>query len=535
MTGVSDRLAAAARLVELGAGRIPDEAVTDLAEVTEIARGRLGVAGDTTVVAIAGPTGMGKSSLTNALLDVELARVGVTRPTTAEPLAVAVGSEPGSDLLAHLSLQRWEQLPADGREGLDGLLLVDLPDHDSVVAAHRERAAQLVATADRLLWVVDPEKYADASVHDDLLVPLRAHAGVLTVVLNRIDRVAPDERPALLAHLRDLLRSRGMGSVEVLGSSTVDGTGIAELRALLARTVADHRSTAARIEADLRGLSADLDDHVPLLARTGRRGAPEPIDPEPLVDAAAHAAGVPGVLDAVAATHRHRAARATGWPLVRRFTARGRDPLTRLGLGRGREKGPTGSRSSRALPQGVATATLHTATRHAADAVAAGWPAPWRDPLDDRLDVVVDGLPAALDRAVSRADLDDDRTPLWWRVVGALQWSVLLAALVGLVWRAVGYGVVWLGLPALPSTPVAGSLVEWSTALVVGGLLAGILLALLTAPLRRVGARRARNRVGRRLRVAVTEVVEAEVLGALEDARAEADEARTALALLRAR
>ena len=51
---------------------------------------------------------------------------------------------------------------------LAGLVLLDLPDHDSTVAAHRIEVDRLVALVDLLVWVLDPQKYADAAVHERL-------------------------------------------------------------------------------------------------------------------------------------------------------------------------------------------------------------------------------------------------------------------------------------------------------------------------------------------------------------------------------
>ena len=55
---------------------------------------RLALSGDATVVALAGATGSGKSSLFNVLSGTELATVGVRRPTTATPLAARWGDSP---------------------------------------------------------------------------------------------------------------------------------------------------------------------------------------------------------------------------------------------------------------------------------------------------------------------------------------------------------------------------------------------------------------------------------------------------------
>ena len=46
-----------------------------------------------------------------------------------------------------------------------------------------------------LVWVLDPQKYADAAVHDRYLRPLAGHGEVMLVVLNQVDRLAPADAP----------------------------------------------------------------------------------------------------------------------------------------------------------------------------------------------------------------------------------------------------------------------------------------------------------------------------------------------------
>ncbi len=522
------RLIAARSLADLGGSRLSTPARTALRTVLDRARGRLAVAGDHTVVVLAGPTGVGKSSLFNALLDVDLARVGVTRPTTSEPLAAVVSADPVAELMAHLGLSSWNNVAVHTHPELESLVLVDLPDHDSVVVAHRHRAAELVAVADRLVWVVDPEKYADASVHDDLLAPLRAHAGVLTVVCNRIDRLEPEDAGQVLADLRTLLADHGLGGTEVLATSTVTDVGVDDLRTRLAASVADHRAAGDRIVADLRGLAADLSGEVPPDVggdRPTRRH-------DALVDAAMTAAGAPAILDAVSATHRHRARRATGWPPLRRLQAPGRDPLARLGLARDRPVEGVGTRSSRAVPHGVATATLATAVRTRVDDLASGWPPRWAQPLEDALDDVVADLPVALDRAVAGTDLEDAHDPRWWSAVGALQWLLAAAMVVGALWLLAAFVVAWLQLPDLPIPDLSqgGLSLPWPTVLLLGGGLLGLVVGALSGLPAGAGAARARRRVRRRLHDRVEGVVEDVVVDVLEAEGARAAAARDHLA-----
>ena len=82
-TGLPERLDALAAAVEDGQGRLPAEVLERARGVVERAGQRRRLSTDHTVVALAGATGSGKSSIFNALAGIELARVGVRRPTTA--------------------------------------------------------------------------------------------------------------------------------------------------------------------------------------------------------------------------------------------------------------------------------------------------------------------------------------------------------------------------------------------------------------------------------------------------------------------
>ena len=76
------RLAALAEAADLADGRLEEPAVEAARAVVAKAGARLGLGLETTVVALAGPTGAGKSRLFNALTGTELAAVGRRRPTT---------------------------------------------------------------------------------------------------------------------------------------------------------------------------------------------------------------------------------------------------------------------------------------------------------------------------------------------------------------------------------------------------------------------------------------------------------------------
>src|SRR4029453_6586967 len=91
------------------------------------------------------------------------------------------------------------------------LCLLDLPDYDSVDAAHRATVDQILPRVDAVCWVLDPEKYNDRVLHEDYLQPLAHHADRAVFVVNRRD-VIGDARQvaALTADLRRALQADGI-------------------------------------------------------------------------------------------------------------------------------------------------------------------------------------------------------------------------------------------------------------------------------------------------------------------------------------
>ena len=148
---------------------------------------RVSLAQDVTVIAIAGATGSGKSSLFNALTRTALAQPGVQRPMTRTAMAATFGDHDTAALLDWLGVTKRHVLPG-GK--LKGIVLIDMVDMDSVALAHQEEVDRILEAVDEIFWVVDPQKYADATLHDRYLRRFSGHQAVMTFVLNQMDRLS---------------------------------------------------------------------------------------------------------------------------------------------------------------------------------------------------------------------------------------------------------------------------------------------------------------------------------------------------------
>ncbi len=216
-----------------------------------------------TVVALAGGTGSGKSSLFNCLAGADFSTVGVTRPVTREAHACLWDDAGSAALVEWLDVpvrNRYSRASAlgGGESGLAGLVLLDLPDHDSVMGHATGQVDRLVSQADVMIWVVDPQKYADASIHRRFLIPLAGHSDVQAIVLNQADLLTAAQIDDCVADLRRLLDSENLQDIPILVTSAVTGSGIDDLRRLLAEGVVARKAAAARILDDLSTVVARL-------------------------------------------------------------------------------------------------------------------------------------------------------------------------------------------------------------------------------------------------------------------------------------
>ncbi len=527
--------------VDAGGDFLPPPQLQRVERVLKKASERLALSGEHTVVALAGATGTGKSSLFNALVGQNVARVGALRPTTSRISAAVWGDREAGALLDWVGAQVRHQVPpevagsrgwARGTDGTgpEGLVLLDLPDIDSLNLDHRAEADRVLELADVFVWVTDPQKYADAILHDLYLRQAARHQTVTLVVLNQADKMSRPEAEQCRDDLRGLLADDGLPAAEVLLLSAKTGEGLDELRDALAGATRAATAARARLLGDVQREADTLTPHVGNSEPSLDEGA----DDE-MVEALSRAAGIPIVLETVAADYRRQALRKVGWPFSR-WSARLRpDPMKRLRLDRAgspdADVAELLGRTSLPQPTPAARAAVDLTTRKLGARASRGLPGRWARGVQDAATPDERRLSDALDQAILATPLRE-RTPLWWHLVGALQVLLALAVVGGLAWLIV------LGVFGFLQMPASDVPTLWSlpipTVMVGVGLIGGLLLTALMAPLVRMGAARRRARVEERLREQVRRVASEHLLAPVRDVLARHRTTREELALVRA-
>jgi predicted GTPase len=515
--GLHARLTALARLIQIGAARAgPDGVDPGLLEEAEdlLARSgeRLRLSADHTVVTLAGGTGSGKSALFNALAGADLSPVGVTRPMTSAPHACVWrldGSGPLLDWLGVPRRYRYGRASAldAGEEALAGLVLLDLPDHDSVVAGSVAEVDRLVALADLMIWVLDPQKYADDAVHRRYFAPLAGHSAITAVVLNQADTLSPQEAEECVTDLRRLLESAAFHEPRVIVTSARTGFGLDELRKVLVDAVSVRRAATERIAADVDALLPRF------AAYRGLGPAAAELDDEQvahLLDAFAGAAAVRAVGDSLQSAYELRAVDYVGWPFAHLLEhLPGRDPVRKMRLGSLREE----LRGMVGRPVGAQRADIDNTLNALAGEICAALPLPWSRTVRAAARSHADQIPPALTAALRESIPAINRMPGWWRLVRALQWVLAVIALAGLGWFG---AVIAIGVAhsAHASTPLLDdpTLLPWIASMIAAILLLGWLTSSGCQNVVTLAAERRRDRVVTTMMARLAEVAQAKVL-----------------------
>jgi predicted GTPase len=445
VTGLPARLRGLDNLVEIGTGRVDQKLLDDAATLLGRAGQRLKLSPDHTVVALAGGTGGGKSSLFNTVCGLELSPVGAKRPTTSTTHACVWGLDGAGPLLDWLGVdkrQRYARASAKDRGdvSLQGLVLLDLPDHDTIRAGHSVEVERYVGVADLLVWVVDPQKYADASLHHRFITPLAGHAGVTLVVLNQVDRLRGSEAEEIVSDLRQLLAAEGMHEPYVITTSATKGFGLDNLMSILSDAVAARGARVERLASDIDRLAERFKAH----CGVGESGSIfDDQRVEELTDALTHAAGVPAVAESMQSAYETRARAYIDWPVTNLLTRFRRDPLRRVRLsGLGKELRKDGARAFSG-PAGAQQADIDNALESVTEGAIGRLPDPWPGAIRKAAMTNADQLSGDLNQALGEVIPEFNRLPGWWWGAKAWQWLLATVAFLAAVWLAVlgGYAI----------------------------------------------------------------------------------------------
>jgi GTPase Era involved in 16S rRNA processing len=528
VTAVAARLAALERAADevRGLGLV-DEADA-AAETVRRARERIGLAGGAYVLALAGGTGVGKSSVLNALAGRTVSTVRAVRPTTDEPIAW-VADDRREEVAPLLDWLGVGHVAGHADASLRDVAILDLPDVDSVRTEHRARVDELLPRIDAVAWVVDPEKYDDERLHA-YLRSLRPHAARMRFVLNKIDRVAAADHASLEADLARRLEQAGIPAARIHVVSATDGTGMEALRQALAAEADAKALVTAKLLADagaaVEALGAALgvgpgapaaplvpDDRVAGAGREAVDGALAVIDPE-------------GLSRQVQASVLWRARR-SGGSLLSRVVG-----LLAWLTGQQRRRADPGGYLRDWRRRGSLGRILNPVRALLVEA-AAGVPPRSRAAVLDAMGA--DGLETTVTRTLdgvardAAAEVHVPRSWLW-PVIGALQLVAGAAFLLAAAW----YVTLFLAAGATPvatvEVPVLGP-VPMPLALLTGAVATSALLGrLLSLHAGWIGRRRG-GRVADRVRTEVAATVEAAGLRGLrrvEEVRAGLAEALSA-------
>lgn len=510
LSNITERVEQLEQLRQLLADDLPTEVSQRVDATVSQARERLALNPHISVVALVGATGSGKSSLMNALVGADVARVGVRRPTTTEALAACPPGQESSSLLDWLEIPHRVMVPEGG--GLPAnVTIIDLPDIDSVDRRNRQIVDRLAQRVDVLVWVADPQKYADQVLHREFIRPLSLHSPVTLVTLTQVDRLVPADVERIRADLVRLVEADGIANPQVIATSAMTGEGIEKLRGAIAKVAQYQQKRAARLHADvdasLAGIRLQLGEFDP--AQMNRLVEGKYL--QWLQAAAAQATGVETIAKAVQQAYIHRGMRHCGWLPVRALRTFRADPLKRLHLH------GDGSDQVHSLPPPLASEDLlHVKARELGQELAVGRPPVWRQRVQRELSKRFVDISQELNYAVASTDLRmGEQAPVSWRFLNAIQW---------LMWLLAAAGAVWLGAIAiarnfllLPWEPPYWENLPVPTLIAVAGVAATALVAVFSSFFIRVLSRRRRRQARQALTASVGEVVRHQVWEPLEN------------------
>jgi hypothetical protein len=259
------------------------ERVKLLSQIDDYLLPRLRQSGAPILVALVGSTGAGKSTLMNSLVGKQVSATGIRRPTTNSPVLACHPDDmrwfAENVFLPTLPRVRQQGLAMPGRDGLlvlaasegmpKGVALLDTPDIDSVVQAHRDFAHQFLDASDLWLFVTTARRYADAAVWEMLQVA-RDRGAALALALSR---VPPSSSAELADHFDAMLEANRLRDVRrfIIPETTIAESQLprevaAPIRDWLADTARREDRRVAVLTQTMSGVLDTFRSRVPELA-----------------------------------------------------------------------------------------------------------------------------------------------------------------------------------------------------------------------------------------------------------------------------
>ena len=274
-------------------GLVGDQTANELADVLRTSVGeRLDQPDDPLfVIMLCGPTAVGKSRLINALARAEISATGLSATTSGAVVFVHEQDDPARLFEYGAALGGLVAEPArlirHQSATLRHVALVDTPDIDSVLRQHRELTAELVHSADLVLFVTSPQKYKN--MEGARWIRHQRQQRAIAFVLNKWDRdelgIQYERRGEIATDFVDLLDREGFHDPRLFTISTLEeadsDSGLDVLRSWIEEAfdesavsyIRDRRHTAAwaRVRAAIARATPSPLDHNEFVAISQRR------------------------------------------------------------------------------------------------------------------------------------------------------------------------------------------------------------------------------------------------------------------------
>lgn len=259
------------------------ERVKLLSQIDDYLLPRLRQSGAPILVALVGSTGAGKSTLMNSVVAKQVSATGIRRPTTNSPVLACHPDDmrwfAENIFLPTMPRVRQQGLAMPGRDGLlvlaasegmpKGVAVLDTPDIDSVVQAHRDFADQFLDASDLWLFVTTARRYADAAVWQ-MLQDARDRGASLAIALSR---VPPPAAAELATHFDAMLEANGLREVRkfiipetVITDAQLPAEVTAPIREWLAETARQDDRRVAVLTQTMSGVLDTFRSRIPALA-----------------------------------------------------------------------------------------------------------------------------------------------------------------------------------------------------------------------------------------------------------------------------